>query len=222
MKASPRTVLRSVRRRGLRVVVVQGLDELRQRVAPNSTHVWYLLDLRQDRPLLPIPGGYAIEELSPASAKLELLDVLGPNARAEAETRFAGGGRLFTALTESDLAFACWIFRAIPTRAARNGWLELPGELRGLEYSVTVEQHRGRGLAPAVWLEVAGLLEADGVDGLVTKVGLANDASRRAVKKAGFDEIGYVTVTRRAGKLRVDVREPRHDIGAHLANELRR
>jgi L-amino acid N-acyltransferase YncA len=82
--------------------------------------------------------------------------------------------------------------------------------------------HRGRGLAPAVWSEVSEQLRAEGVEGLVTKVGLANDASRRAVMKSGFEEIGHVVVSRRNGRIRVEVREPRGRIGTQLQGELSR
>jgi len=215
-------LVRAVRRRGIRALLRQKLSDLANELAPNSIHVWYLLDLREERPRLPVPPGYVVEELAPGSHEVALLEVLGPNAQAEARSRFSAGGRLFTARAGGELAFACWVFRAIPTIAARSGWYQVREEARALEHSITVEEHRGRGLAPAVWSDLCDTLEAEGVTGLLTKVGFKNDASRRAVAKAGFVEIAHVAVTRRRGRIRVDVCRTSGPDGARLEHELTR
>ena len=215
-------ILLAIRRRGARAVIEKALDQARERVAPDSTHVWYLLDLQAERPRLPLPPGYVLIEVFPDTEDLALLDALGPNAGADADRRFAAGGRLFTALADGEPAFVCWIFRAIPTRASRGGWVALPRDLRGLEYSFTVEAHRGRGLAPAVWSELSDRLQAASITGLVTKVGLNNGASRRAVEKAGFLVIAHVRVARRRGRLRVDVKEASGSVGVALQHTLSR
>jgi hypothetical protein len=222
MKTPAASLVRAVRRRGVRSLVRQSLAELRNVVAPNSTHVWYLLDLRAERPRLVVPAGYVVEELASGSAEVDLLEALGPNAAAEARTRFAAGGRLFVARTGDELAFACWVFTAIPTVAARGGWYRMRDDARGLEHSITVDAHRGRGLAPAAWSELCDALAAEGVTGLLTKVGFSNDASRRAVEKSGFVEIAHVTVTRRKGRIRVDVSRANGPDGARLERELTR
>jgi hypothetical protein len=222
VKAPAGAFVRAVRRRGVRSLVRQSLAELRNVLAPISTHVWYLLDLRAERPRLPVPAGYVVEELGSGAGEVALLEALGPNASAEARTRFAAGGRLFVALAGDGLAFACWVFRAIPTVAARGGWYPMRDDARGLEYSITVDAHRGRGLAPAAWSQVCDTLAAEGVTGLLTKVGFTNAASRRAVEKSGFVEIAHVTVTRRRGRIRVEVSEASGPDGARLQRELAR
>jgi GNAT superfamily N-acetyltransferase len=198
------------------------LRGLRNTLAPNSTHVWYLLDLGEERPQLRLPPGYVLEEVAAGSDEIALLEALGPQAPAEAGTRFGAGGRLFAARADGELAFACWVFPAIPTIAARGGWYPVRDDARGLEHSITLEAHRGRGLAPAVWSELCDKLEAEGVTGLLTKVGFTNDASRRAVAKAGFVEIAHVTVTRRRGRIRVAVSQASGPDGARLERELTR
>jgi GNAT superfamily N-acetyltransferase len=222
MKLPGASVVRTVRRRGLRATARQSLAELRNELLPNATHVWYLLDLQAERPKPVVPAGYVVEEVLPGSAEVALLGVLGPNAEAEAQTRFTQGGRLFIARADDALAFACWVFRAIPTLAARSGWYRVRDDARGLEYSITVEAHRGHGLAPAVWSQLSDLLEAEGVTGLLTKVGLTNEASRKAVAKSGFVEIAHVTVRRRRGRIRVDVTLATGPDGARLERELAR
>jgi len=222
VKLRGNSLVRAVRRRGIRALLLQTLSEVRNVLAPNSTHVWYLLDLRVERPRLPLPPGYVVEEVAPGSSEVAFLEVLGSNAPADARSRFEAGGRLFTASADGELAFACWVFRAIPTIAARSGWYRVRDDARALEHSITVEAHRGRGLAPAVWSELCDLLEAESVTGLLTKVGLTNDASRRAVTKAGFVEMAHVAVTRRRGRIRVDVSRSSGADGARLERELTR
>jgi L-amino acid N-acyltransferase YncA len=215
-------LLRALRRRGVRAVVIRGLTELRTKFAPNSTHIWYLLDLEAERPRPELPPGYEVEELRADSAELALLEVLGPNARADARARFETKGRLFVACTNGELAFTCWVFAAIPTLAARSGWYRVREDARGLEYSITVEAHRGRGLAPAVWSQLSDLLEVEGVTGLLTKVGLTTEATRNAVANSGFVEIAHVTVRRRRGRIRVGVDLTTGPDGARLEHELAR
>ncbi len=222
MRLGGNSLVQAVRRRGIRPLLRQSLSELRNTLAPNSIHVWYLLELRKERPRLALPRGYLVEEVEAGSHDVSLLGVLGSNASAEARSRFTARGRLFIATADRDLAFACWVFPAIPTIAARSGWYCVGDDSRALEHSITVEAHRGRGLAPAVWSELCETLEAEGVTGLLTKVGVTNDASRRAVAKAGFVEIAHVKVTRRRGRIRVDVSRPSGPDGERLARELSR
>jgi hypothetical protein len=222
MRLAGASVVRTVRQRGLRATARQFLTTLHNELLPNATHVWYLLDLQAERPNPAIPPGYVVEEILPGATTTALLRVLGPNAEAEARTRFARGGRLFIARAGEELAFACWVFRAIPTLAARNGWYPVRADARGLEYSITVEAHRGHGLAPAVWSQLSDLLAAEGVTGLLTKVGSGNEASRKAVAKSGFVEIAHVTVSRPRGRIRVDVDHASGPDGARLEQELAR
>lgn len=220
MRPPASSFVRALRRRGIRPLVRQSLTDLRNVLAPNSTHVWYLLDLEADRPHPSLPAGYVFEEVANGSRDVAVLETLGPNAPAEARARFASGGRLFVARTGDELAFACWVFRAIPTTAAREGWYAVREDARGLEYSITVDTHRGRGLAPAAWSELCGTLAAEGITGLLTKVGFSNDPSRRAVEKAGFHEIAHVTVTRRRGRIRVEVSRASGPDGLRLERDL--
>jgi len=65
----------------------------------------------------------------------------------------------------------------------------VPRGVAFLEDSVTAPTYRGRGIASAAWQQIAGVLPTEGLCELVTIVDVTNVASRRAVTKAGFQEV---------------------------------
>jgi L-amino acid N-acyltransferase YncA len=81
--------------------------------------------------------------------------------------------------------------------AARGGWLTLPDGIVCLEDSVTAADQRGKGTAPRAWRDLASRLGTEGFQAMITKVAADNAASRKAVLKAGFVEIGVMRYKRR-------------------------
>jgi hypothetical protein len=170
----------------------------------SEAHIWYRLDL-------PgvigsgLPDGFEIA--APGAAALALLSrlpTLGPN---EAREHLAGGGTWWLVTKDGTPVFSCWLFeRRTPAIAAPQHWLPLPPGVVCLENSVASPDFRGLGIAPKTWGLLAGRLAADGKQVLVTKVEVENVASRRAVEKAGFQEIARMDYTRRRfrGTVRVE------------------
>jgi len=152
--------------------------------AAGRTYRWYCLELRSVVDF-PLPQGLELR-----AAGFDDVDVyshltrLGPNL---VRARIDAGGRLYIAFDGEQPAFACWIFsHRTPFGEAPDGWLELPAGTACLEDSVTAPDHRGGGIAPAVWSAIARRLETEEMDRLLTKVREDNVATQRALAKVGF------------------------------------
>ena len=192
---------RSIGDHGITGVVRLALKAAREAILPRQHHIWYVLDLDGTRPESRVPEGFTLENPTDLTA----FDQLGAGGLAEAHSRVAAGGSPWLLVEDDRVAFACWILPFVPTRAASGGHLQLPDEMRCLEYSITLESYRGRGLAPAAWNAIADALEADGCRQLTTKVGVDNAPSRRAVEKVGFREVAVVSLRRRGLRLEAHV-----------------
>jgi L-amino acid N-acyltransferase YncA len=117
----------------------------------------------------------------------------------------------------------CWIYNGrAPVAAARGGWLELPPGVACLEDSVTAASHRGRGIAPRAWDQIAVALRKRGVATMITKVEVDNAPSRRAVEKAGFVGVAVQRMARTGPRVRVDVTVQDEARGGPLRDRLLR
>ena len=104
----------------------------------------------------------------------------------EVRARRAAGNDLWLAEDDGGPLFRCWIYRGrAPVLAAPGGWLELPADTVVLEDSATTPRARGRGIAPGAWTAIADSLRDEGLAHMITKVGVENEASRRAVARRG-------------------------------------
>ena len=139
----------------------------------------------------------------------------------EVRDRRAAGNDLWLAEDEGGPLFRCWIYRRrAPVLAAPGGWLEIPAETVVLEDSATTPRARGRGIAPGAWTAIADSLRDEGLTHMITKVGVENEASRRAVVKAGFREIGVMRLVKAGPRKRTTVAQPAPGLGADLAARL--
>lgn len=190
----------------------------RDRAYLREAHVWYCLDLPGDQPKRELPDD--VELRRAGSDELDRVEEIGRDAPS-AHERAAGGNDLWFALRDDDhMLFACWIFHDnVPVLAAPGGRLDLPGDMVCLEDSVTSSAARGRGIAPASWGAIADSLAADGVRRMITKVGVENAPSRKAVSKAGFAEVGLMKMTRVAGWKRTTL-EPQGTTGYELRDRI--
>ena len=66
-----------------------------------------------------------------------------------------------------------------------------------LEDSATSPRARGRGVAPGAWTGIADSVRDEGLEHMITKVGVENAPSRKAVTKAGFRELGVMRLVKR-------------------------
>lgn len=184
--------------RGLPRVVA---DRVRRRVVLDEEHVWYELLLAEP------PAGPGLEPpLRLVRANPDQLDLVVQLDRdaLTAHEYSARGHELFLAMDGERPVFGCWIHRGeAPMLAARDGWLDLPDRIVCLEDSVTSPDQRGKGTAPRAWRDLASRLGTEGARAMITKVGADNAASRKAVLKAGFVEIGLMRYTRRGRTQRV-------------------
>jgi RimJ/RimL family protein N-acetyltransferase len=169
----------------------------------DQVHVWYQLPLHAPRPRRELDhrlrltrGGH---ELIPS--------IVWKIDESEARRRLRSGGTLWIVFDGDVPAFSCWTFRdRTPIRAARGGWLDLPADTACLEESMTSPSFRGKAVAPAAWTSIADALgEEAALRRLVTTVEEENTASRRAVEKIGFYEIGRAHTYKRRRRTAVEV-----------------
>ena len=104
--------------------------------------------------------------------------------------------------------------------AAPGGWLELPADTVVLEDSATTPRARGRGIAPGAWTAIADSLRDEGLVHMITKVGVENEASRKAVAKAGFRDVGVMRMVKTGPRKRTTVDRSDPGVGAELAARL--
>ena len=107
-----------------------------------------------------------------------------------------------------------------PVLAAPGGWLDLPAVTVVLEDSATTPRARGRGIAPGAWTAIADSLRDEGLAHMITKVGVENEASRKAVAKSGFREIGVMRMVKRGPRKQTTVSGATPGLGTELAARL--
>ena len=173
----------------------QARDLARDALYVRETHVWYELDLTGERPRRELPPEVVLKKA--VAEEADLVEQLGQNPDVARE-RLAAGNDCWLVLEEDGSPlFGCYIFRReTPVAAASGGQLRLPEGVVCLEDSVTSAAARGRGIAPGAWTGIADSLAAEGVRAMITKVGVENAPSRKAVQKSGFAEIAEMSLKR--------------------------
>jgi GNAT superfamily N-acetyltransferase len=195
---------RYLRAHGVGATTRAVLGEIRARVYLDEAHAWYGLDLAGVREAVPLPEGLRLVRATDADVGSYV--ELGAASAASTRERLDAGASLWLVTEGPRAAFACWTFaRATPVEAARGGSLRLPEHCVCLEDSVTAPDFRGRGIAPAAWNGIARQLREEGLTLMITKVGVTNAPSRRAVTKAGFVEFAIMRHRRLAQRRRVEV-----------------
>jgi GNAT superfamily N-acetyltransferase len=196
---------------GVRGTAERVLGMVRPIPRRTSSHVWYAMDLRGERPHPALDGDLVLRRGT--AADLWLLEQLPIDARVTpmrqfvVEDRLANGGSLWLVHEGDRAAFCCWVFRDwFPMGAARGGGIAPPAGAVVLEDSHSSPDFRGRGVAPAAWAAIADAHRDEGADRMYTKVGVDNAASRRAVEKAGFREVARMLTIQRYWWLRIRVR----------------
>jgi RimJ/RimL family protein N-acetyltransferase len=171
-------------------------------------HIWYEMPLADgDRPRERLARGLVLEQVPSAHVDTRLAEIAPLTAR-ERDRFKQEGARLWVVRDGERSAFACWTFSGrAPARAARHGWFEMPAGAVCTEGGVTSPHYRGRGVCPAALSTIGDRLADGGYASFVTKVAVDNAASRRAVAKAGFHEVGRTSFSRRGPMKRVEVRD---------------
>ncbi len=187
--------VRRARHDGVRPAARHALELARDRVFLDEAHVWYQLDVSAERPRRELPDDVRLRR----GGENDLADAVEMGQRAdEVRDRLTSGNDLWLAGDDAGPLFRCWIYRGhAPVLAARGGWLDLPHGTVCLEDSATSPRARGRGVAPGAWTGIADALQAEGIVHMITKVGVDNAPSRKAVTKAGFRELGVMRLVKR-------------------------
>ncbi|HSB81638.1 MAG TPA: GNAT family N-acetyltransferase [Candidatus Methylomirabilis sp.] len=209
VQAMVERAMRWVQRYGLAGSLLRAAMAMARRITPSiylkETHVWYRLDLAQERREITLPEGF--ELISAGPTDLPLLNQLPAVGLYQARRRLASNADLWIVREGGQAAFCCWTFRSrTPVEAARDGWLALPPAIVCLEDSVTSPLYRGRGIAPAAWTGIARALMQEGAVAMVTKIEERNTASRRAVEKIGFRTVAFMRRVRVLARSHVKVR----------------
>ena len=221
MTADTTRLRRAVRRYGVVGVARRLLALARESVYLRQEHVWYELDLRGERPRRELDS--AFELLEARVEHIPLLDELWAIDHAETERRLQSGGTLWFVVDGRRPAFSCWTFRGrTPIRAAQKGWLDLPADAACLEESMTAAAYRGRSIAPAAWTLIADRLAGQQLRRLVTTIEEENAASRTAVSKVGFVEIGRAETVKTGSRVRVRLTSGDRDGNAAFLRRLER
>lgn len=211
----------AVRRHGFRGLARIAAVRLRRPVYWRETFIWYELDLDGYSGDLPLADGYELVRADEGS--LDLAAVTGKKPELVRRTLAEGHDLWIVRAAAGDAAFSCWVYRGrAPEIAAQKGWFDLPAGVLCLEDSVTVAEHRGKGIAPAAWSAVAKVLAGEGAASMVTRVAEDNGASRHACRKAGFEEIGEMEFKRTWPRSSQRVLRARGTVGQQLAQALAR
>lgn len=211
-------VLRKVRSDGVGAAARHSIDLARSHLYLVEEHVWYELDVDGERPRRELPD--EVRLLKAGDDRLGGAVEMGQRID-EVRARRAAGNDLWLAEDDGGPLFRCWIYRErAPVLAAPGGWLELPADTVVLEDSATTPRARGRGIAPGAWTAIADSLRDEGLVHMITKVGVENEASRKAVAKAGFREIGVMRMVKAGPRKRTTVDGATPGLGATLAERL--
>lgn len=188
----------------------------------DETHIWLALALGPGRPRRELPEGFVLRRASEADlAAVEQLPDAAPAAALRRD--LIPGHDLWIAEANGRIAFACWLHRGeVPVFAARDGVLRLPDGVCCLEDSTTSPEFRGRGVAPAAWSSIATTFEAEGYSVMITKIEARNEASARALEKAGFAAVARMHLVRRWPNTHVTLSDVRGAVGEELARRLAR
>lgn len=211
-------VFRRVRSDGVGAAARHSLDIARAQLYLVEEHVWYQLDLDGERPRRELPE--EVRLLRASDDQLAGAVEMGQRIE-EVRSRRAAGNDLWLAEDDGGPLFRCWIYRErAPVLAAPGGWLDLPADTVVLEDSATTPRARGRGIAPGAWTAIADSLRDEGLAHMITKVGVENEASRKAVAKSGFREIGVMRMVKRGPRKHTTVSGATPGLGTELAARL--
>jgi RimJ/RimL family protein N-acetyltransferase len=219
----PNVVVRAAKviaRRGIRGTLTLMASTIIKKAYLREHHVWYWLNIEHSPPLA-LPAGAELVEGDVSS-----LTLLAPHetvSRREAGRRLARGNKLWLIRDAEDrVIFACWTMEErLPAIAGRGGWVTLPAATAAIEDPLTVTEWRGRGLATAAFLAIAARLRERGLRSLTAKVEEDNRSCRRALERAGFQEVADMRLERIGGRSHVAV-DARDVVASFLVAQLPR
>jgi L-amino acid N-acyltransferase YncA len=220
----PNVVVRAARvfaRRGVRATLTLMASTVIKKAYLREHHVWYWLNVEPSPPPIALPLGAELVEGDVSS-----LTLLAPHETVsprEAARRLARGNKLWL-IRDADhrVIFACWTMEErLPAIAGRGGWVSLPAGTAAIEDPLTVTAWRGRGLASAAFLAIAARMRASGLRSLACKVEQDNRGCRRALERAGFQEVASMHLERIGGRSHVAV-DVRDAVASFLAAQLPR
>lgn len=199
--------LRGVRRNGVTGSARIAVRRAHHAASASADEGWHVLRLdRPDRPRRELPEGLRLRLCSEHELDYAAPALADDVSTGMIERRFERRQRMWIAESDDGPAFTCWIFTGYtPSAVAPGQRLDLPPGFVGLEDSFTAPDFRGKGVAPAAWTAIADLMESEGATAIATPVAESNEASRRGVAKAGFEQMAVAHLRRRAFRTRVRV-----------------
>jgi len=148
---------------------------------------------------LPFPPGYVPAALSQAetlSACADpLLELSAPSVRAA----YAAGGVCVGARQAGALIGYVWFaFEAAPHVAGI--WVKVPAGAIYRYKALVLRQHRGKGIAPALYRFADHLFEGMGREAVVNCIATHNFASTAASLRSGAESLGYIGYWQRGAR----------------------
>jgi GNAT superfamily N-acetyltransferase len=133
-----------------------------------------------------IPGQ---EKVHPVTA-----EILADAQQELRQVGFDGSeARGFGIAVDGELASVCWYWFGARYREKR-GFITLPAKGAKLVQIVTAQEYRGRGLATTLIAGSAQAMRSQGFETLLARVWHSNHSSRRAFRKAGWNEREMINV----------------------------
>lgn len=171
--------------------------------AGSSESLVVLLRATTPRPLPDGARGLLLRRLGPADAGTYARSI-GTDSETSFRMRLSDGQRCYVVEDAGTVLHASWVTTtAAWTREIRSFVCVQPGDAYVFE-SFTAPAARGRGVYPFALESVCRALAAEDIGGLWIAVEHSNEPSMRAVRKAGFEQVGEIAYRRRLGVLAVD------------------
>jgi RimJ/RimL family protein N-acetyltransferase len=197
------------RARGVRETLALGAGRARELISSKESLLFFMREAA-DGPAA-AGEGLIFREASAADAHVYVRDIGTDSVRTFRE-RLSDNTRCFLVFKGDGCVHATWMTTlAAWTREIQRYFRPPEGDAYVYE-SFTRDEVRGEGVYPFALISIAAWLDARGIKRIWVGVEADNQASLKAVGKAGFEEAFRVTYGRKWGRISVD--EPVGDLAS--------
>jgi len=148
---------------------------------------------------LPFPGGYEPVALSQAQALAACADPRLELSEPGVRAAYAAGGVCVGARhAESLIGYVWFALQAAPHVAGI--WVKVPPSVVYRYKAFVVPEHRGKGIAPALYRYADALFDRLGREMVVNCIATHNFASTAASLRSGAETLGYVAYWQKNGR----------------------
>ena len=170
---------------------------MQQLARRGGVHLYRVFQRRlQGAAPLPFPPGYVPAALSQAETLSACADPLLALSAPSVRAAYAAGGVCVGARQKGALIGYVWFaFEAAPHVAGI--WVKVPAGAIYRYKALVLPQHRGKGIAPALYRFADHLFEGMGREAVVNCIATHNFASTTASLRSGAESLGYIAYWQR-------------------------